>query len=87
MECLGQAEHTEGGHRALLGHPGRLQTGEAAPTLIRRGEAQGHRRGGAEALGGRIHQGSIPSRVVSQSCISKEEKWKMEDVRRLHRVK
>ena len=65
MEPLGHVGHTEGGRRARLGRPGQLQTSKAAPTLIRRGEAQGHRRGGAEALGGRIHQGSIPSRVVS----------------------
>ena len=65
VESLGHAGHTEGGHRARPRHPGRLQTSEATPTPIQRGEAQGHRRGGIEAFGGRIRQGSVPSGVVS----------------------
>ena len=40
---------------------------------------RGHRRGDYEAFGGRVHQGSIPPRVVSQSrsCMKKSGKWRM----------
>jgi hypothetical protein len=55
--------------------------------MISRREASSDWSGAAEAPGGRIHQGSVPFHVASQSCISQEEEWEVADVFRLHRVK
>jgi hypothetical protein len=43
VEPLGHAGHFEGGRRALLGHPCRLQDNETTPAVVRQREAQGHR--------------------------------------------
>jgi hypothetical protein len=51
VESLGYAGHTQGSRRARLGDLSRLQTGEATLTPLRRGKAQGHRRGDPQAVG------------------------------------
>ena len=80
METLRYARHSEGGRLAYLEDPPKLQAGEATPALLQRGEMQGHQLRDNETLGSRFHQGSIPPRVVSQSCPCTKEEWEMEDV-------
>jgi hypothetical protein len=71
--CHLYARHTEGGRRALLGHPRRLQTSETTPAPIQRGKSQGHRGGGSQTLGGWVHQGGLSSRMVRESRISQDK--------------
>ena len=84
MEALRYAKHSEGGRRAYLENPSRLQAGEAMPTLLQLGKAQGHRRRDSKTVGRWIHQGSTPPRVVSKSRSCTKEEREMEDVCRLH---
>ena len=75
MESLGHARHTKGGHRARLGHLGRLQTGEAAPVPVQRGEAQEVQK---LLAAGFIKEVSHPEWLANPVLVKKKNgKWRM----------
>jgi hypothetical protein len=62
-----------------------LPHSRAVKQRLRRFDKERRRAIGAELRSrGRVHQGSIPPYVASQSCTSKEKEREMADVYRLH---
>ena len=80
MEAIGHAGHSTRGRRALTQHQAGLTLGRAMTPPLRRGEAEGYRRGNREAFGCGLHQGGVPPRVASQSCSRTKKEWEMENV-------
>ena len=60
-------------------------TKEAAATAFLPGQARSHQERAGETTRSRVHQRSLPSRVVGYPCARpEEEQQRVEDVRRLH---